>query len=138
MPTSSQPNASSSETRLFLISGAVSVGYVLRPKNCVTADVFFRGYGWISVGGRVKSDGFRGTGVAKFSAVGRKCNRSLGGLLSGLGGPHGVSFSDLLDADLRNAFFVYDAWASKKMKLSSTIRKAAALKPPSGETHQHY
>ena len=62
--------------------------------------------------GRVKSDVSRVMGVSQFIEVGRKANRSLGGLISGLGGPLGV-FSDLLEAALHNNFCVYTDWASK-------------------------
>ena len=43
--------------------------------------VFCRCYGWVSVGGRVKSDVFRGMAVAQFIDAGRKANRRLGVLL---------------------------------------------------------
>ena len=76
VPTSSQPNASSSETHIFLITGAFLRSYVPRPMNFVTADGFFAdvtaGY---KSGGRVKSDGFRGMGVTKFIEVGRWAGR---------------------------------------------------------------
>ena len=138
MPTSSHPNASSSETRFCLISGAFLGRYVTSPANCVMADRFFRCYGGISVGGCVKSDGFSGMGVTEFSEASRKDNRSLGGFLIGLGGPLGGSVSDLLDASLHNPFCVYKSWQSGQVKLSSTLRKSADLKHPLGETHHRY